>query len=229
MKQTEAAGGSQFAIPADKSEATRRRQGLITKIMAIRSQLAQGKKFGVVPSAFSGSRNYHEWRTELVECMEKMEQEALFLKPYSVPPTQRKVLVARERQLAEFIEPKSLTEATERNITIIGEIQAIQSQLSNKVRIGADGNRISPEDFMKWRTSAIRAMQILLEEKRLLKEWIHNRNQLINGVVLDNLDLTEPLDLLRGARMLIRKHVQFDSLSDDEKVLLTGIDNYLHR
>lgn len=78
----------------------------------------------------------------------------------------------------DFIEPKSLAEAEDRELKLIAEIQEIQAQLGNPLTVVEYENEA---DFHEWRRRTKWAQTLRLQELRILKLWIRDRNRQENN------------------------------------------------
>jgi hypothetical protein len=67
--------------------------------------------------------------------------------------------------------PKSIIEADRRIGQLEEEILEIEAQLADKDRRDANGDRFTPQDYHKWRASAIYAMNKKKQERSRLLAW----------------------------------------------------------
>ncbi len=82
--------------------------------------------------------------------------------------------------MSDFIEPKTLEEAQARKGAIGLELVKTQHRLSNKNFMNGEGRRLNAIEWEVARTSIKTRLASLLEENRLLKDWItahSNANQ----------------------------------------------------
>jgi hypothetical protein len=71
--------------------------------------------------------------------------------------------------ITEFEEPKDLQEAYDRKRQLVAQVEDIQSQLSNQ---RTKKQTMSPDEFRRWRGSAIWAHTNRKQELRWIKQWI---------------------------------------------------------
>lgn len=71
--------------------------------------------------------------------------------------------------------PANLEDAERRRNALTLEVQDLQTQLGEKVRLGADGRRLSHTQYWLWRDDAQRQLTNKLNELRELKTWIRSQ------------------------------------------------------
>lgn len=125
-----------------------------------------------------------------------------------------------------FNEPKSIEEARERRTKMACEVNRLQHELGNRdVRV--DGRRLNDREWWVWKKNLQEKWLALLEEFRLLKDWIATNEANLKRQV--RADMEDMLEGVKGVKEYLKK-VTTNAYALQERIAeLTAENNALHK
>lgn len=236
MKNNDSETKQSFVSPANPEEAVSRKEQLGQDIQECVKKMARintQHKENVIDSG-----RFHSMRKPLLERLSLLHKELAKVKAYldisAAPdvagrlkslkhfPSRLKQQIVRKI----FIEPVSLEDAISRRLQLVEYLDSIEIQLASLKAKHLDLTSLSREE-KAWRFSAVSKKTLVEAEMSRLTEWIKWRRNAATVASIVDLNVTDPFDLLRGAHMIMRKHIPWKTLGDEEKKLTDIIQHYL--
>lgn len=75
------------------------------------------------------------------------------------------------------VDPKNMEDALAIKDRVVGEIQDIQAQLSNRNKEEFDGARMESHEYHEWRRRAAYALRVKQAHLRKIKEWMRKHQK----------------------------------------------------
>jgi len=138
-------------------------------------------------------------------------------------------------QTQTFLPPESLEEAEARRAELLAKKLDIEAGLRAPNKTGADGRRLSGDEYWSWRHSAIYAKRCAEREMAQLKIWItderaHLRQERRESRAQEaDIDPEDPASLIRGAYAILSRLSKEDlvSFNEAERSLIASLRYFL--
>lgn len=137
-----------------------------------------------------------------------------------------------ERQAASgFSPPASLQDGERQRLELVATLESINGQLGFTEKLAPDGQRFTFEEFRDWRGRCIAAKRHTEAQLRAMKVWIKEQRRARSAAEVrsSGYDVRNPLSLLGGARVALKRLVVAGLLTSDEQNLLDGINEFLEQ